>query len=38
MIEETSSTITVPASFIFRMLTSIYRLRDSDDMSGMDDD
>jgi len=38
MIEETSSTITVPASFIFRMLTSIYRLRNSEDMSGLDDE
>jgi hypothetical protein len=38
MIEETSSTITVPATFIFRMLTSIYRLRRSDDMPGLDDD
>ncbi len=38
MIEETSSTITVPASFIFRMLTSIYRLRNSEDMSELDDD
>ncbi len=38
MTEETSSTITVPATFIFRMLTSIYRLRHSDDMSGLDDD
>jgi hypothetical protein len=38
MTEETSSTITVPATFIFRMLTSIYRLRNSDDMSGLDED
>lgn len=38
MTEETSSTITVPASFIFRMLTSIYRLRHSGDMAGLDDD
>lgn len=38
MAEETSSTITVPASFIFRMLTSIYRLRHSDDMPGLEDD
>ena len=38
MTEETSSTVTVPASFIFRMLTSIYRLRQSEDMSGLDDD
>ena len=27
MMEETSSTITVPATFMFRMLTSFYRLR-----------
>ncbi len=38
MTEETSSTITVPATFIFRMLTSIYQLRHSEDMSGLDDD
>ncbi|CAF1334471.1 unnamed protein product [Adineta ricciae] len=38
MTEESSSTITVPANFIFRMLTSIYRLRHADDMPGLDDD
>ena len=38
MIEETSSTITIPASFMFRMLTSIYRSRHPEDMSGLDDD
>ena len=38
MTEESSSTITVPANFIFRMLTSIYRLRHADDMPEFDDD
>ncbi|CAF1290185.1 unnamed protein product [Adineta steineri] len=38
MLEETSSTIRVPANFIFRMLTSIYRLRHPEDMSTLDDE
>ncbi|CAF3255908.1 unnamed protein product [Rotaria sp. Silwood2] len=38
MIEETSSTITVPATFMLRMLTSIYRLRHREGASGVDDD
>ncbi len=38
MTEETSSTITVPANFIFRMLTSIYRLRNPEEASVDDDD
>ncbi|CAF2987999.1 unnamed protein product [Rotaria socialis] len=38
MIEETSSTITVPAAFMLRMLTSIYRLRNQEGSSGIDDD
>jgi hypothetical protein len=38
MIEETSNTINIPASFMFRMLTSIYRLRHPGDMPGFDDD
>lgn len=37
MLEETSSTITVPASFMFRMLTSFYRLRRPDGLFGLDD-
>lgn len=38
MIEETSSTITVPANFMLRMLTSIYRLRNHEGSSEFDDD
>ncbi|CAF1505883.1 unnamed protein product [Rotaria sordida] len=38
MIEETSTTITVPATFMLRMLTSIYRLRNREETSGIDDD
>lgn len=38
MMEETSSTITVPATFIYRMLTSIYRLRYSEETSIFNDD
>lgn len=38
MIEETSSTITVPASFMLRMLTSIYRLRHREEPFVLDDD
>jgi hypothetical protein len=38
MTEETSSTITIPASFMFRMLTSMYRLQRPEDTSGLDDD
>ncbi|UJR14015.1 hypothetical protein I4U23_001014 [Adineta vaga] len=38
MTEQTSSTITVPATFIFRMLTSMYRSQHSEEMSGLDDD
>lgn len=38
MIQETSSTITVPATLMFRMLTSLYQLRHPDGMSGLDDD
>lgn len=37
MLEETSSTITVPATFMFRMLTSFYRLRRPEGLSGLDD-
>lgn len=37
MLEETSSTITVPASFMFRMLTSFYRLRRPEGLFGLDD-
>lgn len=37
MSEETSSTITVPASFLFRMLRSIHHLRQAHDHSGLDD-
>lgn len=38
MMEETSSTITVPATFMFRMLTSFYRLRRPEGLFGTDDD
>ncbi len=38
MMEETSSTITVPATFMFRMLTSFYRLRRPEGLFGLDDD
>jgi hypothetical protein len=38
MTEETSSTITVPAAFMFRMLTSFYRLRRPEGLFGLDDD
>ncbi|CAF1102452.1 unnamed protein product [Rotaria sp. Silwood1] len=38
MIKETSSTVTVPATFMLRMLTSIYRLRHREGESGVDDD
>jgi hypothetical protein len=38
MSEETSSTVTIPATFMFRMLTSIYRLRHPEEISGLDDD
>ncbi|CAF5195534.1 unnamed protein product, partial [Rotaria magnacalcarata] len=38
MIEETSSTITVPATFMLRMLTSIYRLRSQEGSPEIDDD
>jgi hypothetical protein len=38
MAEETSSTITVPATFMFRILTSMYRLQHSDDMFGFDEE
>lgn len=34
MLEESSSTITVPAAFMIRMLTSLYRPRRTDDTSG----
>jgi hypothetical protein len=36
MMEETSSTITVPATFMFRMLTSFYRLRRPEGPFGLD--
>ncbi|CAF1250023.1 unnamed protein product [Rotaria magnacalcarata] len=38
MMEETSSTITVPATFMFRMLTSFYQLRRPEGLFGLDDD
>ena len=38
MLEETSSTITVPAAFMFRMLTSFYRLQRPEGAFGQDDD
>lgn len=38
MMEETSSTITVPATFMFRMLTSFYRLRRPEGLFGLDDE
>jgi len=38
MLEETSSTITVPATFMFRMLTSFYRLRRPEGLFGLDDE
>ena len=38
MMEETSSTITVPATFMFRMLTSFYRLQRPDGLFGLGDD
>ena len=38
MMEETSSTITVPATFMFRMLTSFYRLRRPEGLFGLDED
>ena len=38
MMEETSSTITVPATFMFRMLTSFYRLQRPEGLFGLGDD
>lgn len=38
MMEETSGTITVPATFMFRMLTSFYPLRRPEGLFGMNDD
>ena len=38
MIEETSSTVTVPAAFMVRIITSMFRLQQSDNMSDYDDD
>ncbi|CAF4387195.1 unnamed protein product, partial [Rotaria magnacalcarata] len=38
MMEETSSTITVPATFMFRMLTSFYQLRRPEGLFGLDND
>lgn len=38
MMEETSGTITVPATFMFRMLTSFYPLRRPEGFFGLNDD
>ena len=38
MLEETSSTITVPAAFMLRMLTSFHRLRRPEGLFGLDDE
>ena len=38
MMKETSSTITVPTTFMFQILRSMYRSQNSEDLSEFDDD